>query len=215
MTQPRQSSSRKFRVLIADDVQETRRNTRLMLSMIEGVEVVAIASNGALALQMTGEHRPDIVISDINMPEMNGLALAREVLQRYPGTGYIIMSSEREEVTRHAVMSLGVKEFLIKPYTVEELEEAIKRVCARLTEERQKLAQTKELQEKQEQHLKQLAREYAKTRRTDDKAIEVLEQLANNPHCELLWLKTLAMMYVIRQEWGKLKTLAKRLEEQK
>ena len=105
-----------------------------------------------------------------------------------------------------------VQEFLIKPYTVEELEEAIKRVCTRLTEERRKLAQTQEQQEKQEQHLKQLAREYAKARRADDKAIEVFEQLANNPQCEILWLKTLAMMYVIRQEWGKLKTLATRLE---
>lgn len=200
MTQPR-----KFRVLIADDVQETRRNTRLMLSMIPGVEVAAIASNGAQALQMVEEHRPDIILSDINMPEMNGLALARAVMQRHPGMGYIIMSSERDAETFHAVRALGVQEYLTKPYTVDELEAAIKRIIARLT-------QVREQQEKHAQTLKQLAAEYAKARRTDDQAIAVFEHMAKNPNCELQWLRTLAMMYVIRQEWGKLKRLATRLE---
>lgn len=200
MTQPR-----KFRVLIADDVQETRRNTRLMLSMIPGVEVAAIASNGAQALQMVEEHRPDIILSDINMPEMNGLALARAVMQRHPGMGYIIMSSERDAETFHAVRALGVQEYLTKPYTVDELEAAIKRIIARLT-------QVREQQEKHAQTLNQLAAEYAKARRTDDQAIAVFEHMAKNPNCELQWLRTLAMMYVIRQEWGKLKRLATRLE---
>lgn len=207
MTQPI-----KFRVLIADDVQETRRNTRLMLSMIPEVEVVAIASNGAQALQLVGEHRPDIIISDINMPEMNGLALTREVMQRHPGTGCIIMSSERDAETFHAARSLGVQEYLIKPYTVDELEAAVKRVIARLVESRRRLAMARAQQ--QEQSLKQLATEYAKARRADDQAVVVFEQLANNPSCDIYWLRTLAMMYVIRHEWGKLKRLAERLENQ-
>lgn len=207
MTQPR-----KFRVLIADDVQETRRNTRLMLSMIPAVEVVAIASNGAQALQLTGEHHPDIIISDINMPEMNGLALARAVMQRYPGIGYIIMSSERDAETFHAARALGVQEYLTKPYTVDELEAAIRRVIARLTEARRKQDLARE--QPQEQTLKQLAAEYARARRTDDQAVAVFEQLASRPNCDVHWLRTLAMMYVIRQEWGKLKRLAERLENQ-
>jgi lipopolysaccharide biosynthesis regulator YciM len=62
--------------------------------------------------------------------------------------------------------------------------------------------------------LKQLANEYAKNRRTDDQAVRVYEQLAANPACELRWLRTLAMIYVIRQEWGKLRNLAARLEFQ-
>ncbi|MEJ5225922.1 MAG: response regulator [Anaerolineales bacterium] len=207
MTQPR-----KLRVLIADDVQETRRNTRLMLSMIPEVEVTAIASNGAQALQLVEQHRPDIIIADINMPEMNGLALARAVLQKYPGMGYIIMSSERDAETFHAARALGVQEYLTKPYTVDELEAAIRRVTARLTETRRRLALAREQQ--QEQTLKQLATEYAKARRTDDQAVTVFERLANNPACDIYWLRTLAMMYVIRQEWGKLKRLADRLENQ-
>ena len=73
MTQIEGSPRRKLRVLIADDIQETRRNTRLMLATIDDVEVVAIASNGVQAVQLAKEHHPDIVLLDINMPEMDGL----------------------------------------------------------------------------------------------------------------------------------------------
>jgi CheY-like chemotaxis protein len=59
MTQPAIPQKRKLRVLIADDIQETRRSTRLMLSMISDVEVVAIASNGLQAVNMAREHHPD------------------------------------------------------------------------------------------------------------------------------------------------------------
>ena len=85
MTQPI-SHKRKSRVLIADDVQETRRNTRLMLATIDDVEVVAIAANGLQALQLAKEHHPDLVLLDINMPEMNGLTAYREIAKVHPET---------------------------------------------------------------------------------------------------------------------------------
>ena len=56
--------------------------------------------------------------------------------------------------------------------------------------------------------------EYGRAKRTDDQALDVFEQLAENPDCELHWLRTLAMIYIVRQEWGKLKTIAARLEKQ-
>jgi DNA-binding NarL/FixJ family response regulator len=67
MTQTGVPPKRKLRVLIADDIQETRRSTRLMFSVISDVEVVAIASNGQQAVNMAKEHHPDIVVLDINM----------------------------------------------------------------------------------------------------------------------------------------------------
>ena len=66
--------------------------------------------------------------------------------------------------------------------------------------------------EKNETYLKQLANEYSKEKRTDDKAMEVFEQVIN-PNCELRWLQTLAMIYIVRQQWGKLKHLAEQLEQ--
>ena len=214
MTQPGSSPTRKLRVLIADDIQETRRNTRLMLSMIDNVEVVAIASNGLQAVQMARERQPDIVVLDINMPEMNGLAAFKEIAKHRPDTGCIIISAEKDSEILRLAMSLGIRDYLFKPFTVDQMEQAVGKVAVRLAEKRRQIRQTDQLRQKNEAYLMQLANEYAKSRRTDDRAVDVYEQLAANPACELRWLRTLAMIYVIRGEWGKLRTLAARLEFQ-
>ena len=213
MTQPL-THRRKLRVLIADDVQETRRNTRLMLATIDDVEVVAIAANGIQAVQLAKEHHPDIVLLDINMPEMDGLTAFRNIAQIHPDTGCIILSAEKDSTTLRTAISLGVQEYLIKPFTIDELESAIGRVDQKVQGNRKKLAQMDDLKRKKEDYLKQLATEYSKARRTDEKAMEVFEQLADYPNCEARWLQTLAMIYVVRQEWTRLKILASKLELQ-
>jgi len=215
MAQPGVSPNQKLRVLIADDVQVTRRSTRLMLAMIDTVEVVAIASDGVQAVEMTEEQRPDIVVLDINMPEMNGLEAFKQIKQIDPNTGCIIISAETETAILHEAMSLGIRDYLFKPFTVDQLELAVKNVSERLVKSRQEKAQQQKLKQQNEAYLKQLATEYAKSRRTDNQAVQVYEYLAANPSCELRWLRTLAMVYVIRRDWGKLKNLAIRLEQQK
>ena len=215
MTRAEASPTRKLRVLIADDIQETRRNTRLMLSMISDVQVVAIAPNGFQAVQMAQEKRPDIVVLDINMPGMNGLAAFKEILKINPDTECIIISAEKDSEILRMAMSLGIRDYLFKPFTVDQIEQAVEKISARLAQKRQQLHQTDQLLLRNEDYLKRLANEYAKSRRTDDQALDVYEQLAANPACELRWLRTLAMVYVIRQDWGKLRTLAARLEFQR
>lgn len=205
--------NRKLRILIADDIQETRRSTRLMVSAIDNLEVVAIASDGQQALDMTREHRPDIVLMDINMPVMNGFTSAREIIKIAPATGFIITSAERDPSAFREAMLMGIQEYLIKPFTVDELEAAIGRVHAWLEDASRKSLQTVRLREKNESYLRQLAEEYIKTKRTDDQAIEVFEQLADSPNCERRWLQSLAMIYVLRLKWGKLKGLAEKLEQ--
>jgi YesN/AraC family two-component response regulator len=213
MVQTNVSPKRKLRVLIADDVQETRRNTRLMLATIDDVEVVAIAANGVQAVDLAKEHHPDILLLDINMPQMDGLSAYRQIAQTHPDIGCIIISAEKDTTTLRTAMSIGVQEYLIKPYTIEELETAIARVYERVAQTRQKLVQAEQLRRRNEAYLQQLASEYAKTRRTDDQAIEVFERLAENPQCEPRWLQNLAMIYVIRQMWGRLKILAEKVEQ--
>jgi YesN/AraC family two-component response regulator len=202
-----------MRVLIADDIQETRRNTRLMLATIDDLEVVAIASNGVQAVQLAREHRPDIVFLDINMPEMDGLTAYREIHKILPATGCVIISAEKDTSTLRTAMSIGVQEYLIKPFTVDELEAAVARVHERVEQARKKIAQDTQLLKQREAYLVQLATEYAKSRRTDDKALEVFEQLAENPKCDMRWIQNLAMIYIVRQRWGKLKLLAEKIEQ--
>src|SRR6185436_13590750 len=146
MTQIEGSPRRKLRVLIADDIQETRRNTRLMLATIDDVEVVAIASNGVQAVQLAKEHHPDIVLLDINMPEMDGLTAFREINKIYPDVGCIIISAEKDTTTLRTAISVGVQEYLIKPFTVDELESAVAHVHVHVEQAQKKLAQTDRLQ---------------------------------------------------------------------
>jgi YesN/AraC family two-component response regulator len=203
---------RKKRVLIADDVHETRRNTRVMLSMIDSLEVVAIATDGLQAIEMAREYKPDIVVLDINMPKVNGLLAYKKISQENPNIACIIISAEKDPGAFRAAMSIGIQNYLIKPFTTDELDKAVAEVVKRLDAKENKTAQTGHLLEKNETYLRELADEYTKAKRTDDKAIEVFEEVINLPNCEMRWIQTLAMIYIVRQRWGKLKLLAERIE---
>lgn len=185
-----------------------------MLSMNADAVVVAIATNGRQAVEMAKEHHPDILIMDVNMPELDGLGAFKEISQVYPDTGCIIISGQKDTNNLGMAMSLGAQEFLIKPFTLEELNDAVNRVAEQVVESRQKLAQADRINKKSEDYLKKLAGEYAKSKRTDDEAMDVFEQLAENPDCEIRWLRTLAMLYIVREQWGKLQTLSARLKKQ-
>ena len=207
------SLDKKLRILIADDVQETRRNTRLMVSTIDHLEVVAIASNGQQAIEMTREHQPDILLMDINMPLVDGLTAIRQILKFAPNTGCIIISAERNPNAFREAMSLGVREYLIKPFTVDELEAAVERVYKRMDESIQVNTQADQLRRKNEEYLKQLGNEYIKSKRTDDQAVAVFEQLVDTPNCEQRWIQTLAIIYVLRKQWDRLKLLIRKIEQ--
>jgi two-component system response regulator YesN len=203
----------RLRVLIADDFHETRRSVRIMLSMNPDVIVVAIAKNGPEAIELAREHHPDIVVMDINMPGMDGLTAFKQISEIYPDTGCIIISAQRELDILNKAITLGVQEYLGKPFTLEELNEAVNRVGEQVRQKRPSLENAGRLHKQSEKSLEKLAGEYARSKRTDDTALEVFEQLAENPDCDLRWLRTLAMLYIIREEWGKLKALAGRLEK--
>jgi YesN/AraC family two-component response regulator len=206
-------ADKRLRVLIADDFQETRRSVRIMLSMNPDVVVVAIAKDGPEAIKLSREHHPDIVVMDINMPGMDGLTAFKQISEIYPDMGCIIISAQREIELLNKAITLGVQEYLGKPFTLEELNEAINRVGQQVRQKRPSLENAGRLHKQSEKSLEKLAGEYSRSKRTDDTALEVFEQLAENPDCELRWLRTLAMLYIIREEWGKLKALAERLEK--
>jgi len=176
--------------------------------------VVAIALNGRQAVEMTEEQHPDIVILDVNMPEMDGLTAYKNIVKAHPNVGGIIISAEENPVVAKAAASIGIQEFLAKPFFVEEMDAAIKRVAARMRVSRQRTIPSTPLDKNSDAYLEMLANEYMKEGRTDDQATQILERLAANPRCALRWLETLAMVYAIRREWGKLKSLSARLERE-
>ncbi len=209
-----QAKKSPYRVLIADDVLETRRNTRLMLADNPMVDIVAIAHNGREAVDLAKKHQPDIALLDINMPEMNGFEAFQAMYKIFPTMACVIISAEDDNQSFRSAMNVGAREYLVKPFTVYQLNNAVKRVGDIVKAEREKAEVAGRLKEQRSSYLLQLATEYSKTRRTDDEAVEVFEQLAANPKCEVRWLRTLAMLYIIRQDWMRLQVLAGRLARQ-
>jgi YesN/AraC family two-component response regulator len=204
----------KLRVLIADDNPETRRSVRLMLAIIPEVVVVAIGRDGQEAVDLARDYHPDLVILDINMPRKNGLVAYHEISQIYPDTGCIIISTDIPGRFPNKIIIPGIQEFLLKPFTVEEMQDVIERIKLVVWNYRHELLPAEQPIPQAEVDLKQLAQEYARARRVDDEAVGVFEKLAQDPACELRWLRLLAIMYMLRQDWAGLKALAARLELQ-
>ncbi len=199
-----QPLTRKKRVLIADTTQETRRNTRVMLSSVKGVEVVAIALDGTQAIEMTRQHKPDIVLLDINMSKVNGLNAYKQIVQENPRIACILISAVNDPETVKAAKALGIQNVLIKPFTEHELDTAMYDVINRVDSQ---------INSQQAVRLRELADEYVRTKRTDEYAVKVFEEAIELPDNELVWMQTLAMIYVVRKRWGKLKVLAEKLEQ--
>jgi YesN/AraC family two-component response regulator len=202
-----------MRVLIADDVMETRRSTRLMMTLVPDAKVVAVAQNGREALELVRRLEPDVVLMDLHMPEMNGMK-AIELIRKYrPATACIILSAERDRATVNEAMNLGVHDYLIKPFTSDQLLAVMQRVREQVVGGRWNDLQAQKQRLERQAELRKLAEEFMRTHRTDGQAMAVFEELAANPDCDVRYLRTLAIIYVFRQQWRRLKLLAQYLEK--
>lgn len=201
----------KIRVMIADDVTEMRRSTRLMLTLIPNVEIVAIAKDGREAIEMARIHKPDIALMDVNMPHTNGLQAIVAMREERPELACIILSAERDTETLLEAMAVGARGYLTKPYTTEQLIETFERVSRNLLVKKRQSSQVAKLRQQRDVILKELAIEYVKQQRTDTKAMRVLEQVTSDPQCDRQLLMALAYVYMQRQEWDKLKALKRRI----
>lgn len=119
------------RVLLVDDSQTTRSFAAAALEA-EGDLEVSVARSGFEALKILPQGNFDLVITDINMPDINGLELIRFTRShaRYADTPLIIISTEGRDSDRKKAMSLGANEYLVKPFTPEALVEAVRRYLA-------------------------------------------------------------------------------------
>jgi pilus assembly protein CpaE len=127
MAQPG-GEQRKIRVLIVDDIPETRENLRKLLFFESDIEVVGAATSGEEGISMAGELKPDIVLMDINMPGIDGITASEAITQQVPFTQVVMMSVQGEADYLRRSMLAGAREFLIKPFSSDELITSIRRV---------------------------------------------------------------------------------------
>jgi DNA-binding NarL/FixJ family response regulator len=117
-------------VLLADDHMMFREGLRALLNLEPGIKVVAEARHGRQAVAMAQEHKPDVIVMDLAMPELNGLGACRQILAALPGTKIIVLSAYSEEAYIRSVLSTGAVGFLIKQASAESLAKAIRLVHA-------------------------------------------------------------------------------------
>ena len=127
--------SDKIRVLIVDDIPETRENVRKLLAFESDVEVVGGAGTGQDAIQAVKEFSPDIVLMDINMPGLDGISAVEAITQEQPSVQVIMMSVQSESDYLRRSMLAGARDFLTKPFTGDELISTLRRV-SRMSQQR-------------------------------------------------------------------------------
>jgi pilus assembly protein CpaE len=115
----------RIKVVIADDSRDTRENIKDLLSFEKSIEVIGEAENGEEALFISREARPDIVLMDINMPVMDGIKATEEISMSVPETTVLIMSVQGEHEYLRKAMSAGAREFLVKPFSSDDLVRSI------------------------------------------------------------------------------------------
>ncbi|WP_407288933.1 response regulator [Streptomyces sp. BP-8] len=119
-----------IRVLLADDEQMIRHGVHLILRHAEGIEVVGEAANGAEALRLTAEHRPDVVLLDIRMPVLDGLAAIDRLLMLDPVPQVVMLTTFGDEENVLRALVAGATGFLLKDEGPEELIRAVRAAAA-------------------------------------------------------------------------------------
>jgi len=117
----------KIRVMIVDDVSETRENVKKLLQFESDVDVVGVARTGKEAIQISQELNPDVILMDINMPDMDGIAATEVIRGKQPSVQVVILSVQSDQNYMRRAMLAGARDFLTKPPMGDELISAIRR----------------------------------------------------------------------------------------
>lgn len=125
-----------YRLLIVDDEQIIRQGLSMLPWEENGIEVVAILKNGIEAEEWIDSHEIDILLTDIRMPGISGIELARIALQNYPDAKVVLLTGYGEFEYAKEAITLGVFDYILKPSTPDEIMECIKGACRKFRQEK-------------------------------------------------------------------------------
>ncbi|MCP1102011.1 two-component system response regulator YesN [Aequitasia blattaphilus] len=125
-----------YKVLLVDDELEIREGMEKKISWNElGFSVAGVAENGVEALELVGQIMPDVILTDIKMPFMNGLELIERVVKILPGVKIIVFSGFDDFEYAQKAINYGVEEYILKPVSSVSLEESLRKLKTRMDEE--------------------------------------------------------------------------------
>src|SRR6266851_9007364 len=118
----------KIRILVVDDIVETRENLAKLIGFETDMTIVASAEGGQQAVEFAKRDRPDVILMDINMPDMDGITATEIISNTVPESPIIMMSVQGEQDYLRRSMLAGAREFLVKPFSADELINSIRHV---------------------------------------------------------------------------------------
>ena len=122
--------SNKISILLVDDHSLVRRGFRRLLEDARDITVVGEASDGAEAVRLAEQLRPQVIVMDCALPGMSGLDATRRILQKFPDTAILMLSMHSEDTWVHQAMAAGARGYILKSAVDMELVTAIRRVVA-------------------------------------------------------------------------------------
>jgi DNA-binding NarL/FixJ family response regulator len=117
------------RILIVDDHDVVRKGLRAVISAHEGWEVCGEAGTGAGAVTLALQEKPDVIIMDIHMPDLNGLDAAQAILAQLPSTQVLILSAHESESLIRRMLASGARGYVLKADICEDLISAVESIC--------------------------------------------------------------------------------------
>lgn len=118
------------RVVVADDHPVVRAGLSALLSSLDGIDVVGVAANGREAVDLTLSHRPDVLVVDLQMPDLDGFGATRELSRRAPDVAVLVLTMFEDDESVFAAMRAGARGYLVKGSEQDEIERAIRSVAA-------------------------------------------------------------------------------------
>jgi pilus assembly protein CpaE len=128
----------KIRVVVVDDIAQTRETIVRTLQFQESIDVVGTATNGVQAIALVKQVQPDVVIMDVNMPDMDGITATAKIRGEVPFTQVIILTVQDDIDYMRQAMLAGARDFLSKPPMIDELVAAVTRASDYARQEKQK-----------------------------------------------------------------------------